>query len=678
LGLDAGSYQARFGEEVLGSLFRQPGGHYRADRPEVLLPFTSPRPIVTLTDVAGCSVATQAFDLWNPTADVTVLRAKSEKAAEDLSAKDLKPNLSYVLLTASDLIVEPSQTVWRRLGHQNAQRLILVPREWSPDLRVVDRAGTLLWQARLSQQLVVRGEPVWAKAVKACWQGDVDAVELGRTVNVVILGLAPGIEVISLRLGGRPLNIRPGREVTAKVEATPQLALGELRLGIGLRCRGELVHVHRALPAVIVGAARFKAKGWEALDRKKKLTVREARDGVFRLFLASDQADRKVALIEGPRLAGWLGERPGPMSYLAGLGAPLAACREPYNDPDPLFQLAASVIDYGVVRFVEYHKQHEAIQIRLTNSISPGPGHQIVWWAIGLGISVVGHETITVLDNGLIWRVPCPWPESVNLSVAGIAYEGRWLGSACPGNCVERLFEAMVPNAAMAPQAAAMVRWFRLPILLRTHDTQPPTFEAFALSHPASTLAAWLFDEVPGDLPLAFDEAVEVGEGAWAALRVLFAGWEAQPEVACSIVEKLARFTPTDPLTDLVRWLMPKDPMLTGCLVRGWYRHKELTKARRAVDEMATLRLVRQALGLGHAAEDRDVSRRLDALLEQAVVATGRHEYFFREVAREALEQFEGRQASRKTERNLEVALQVGSFRHYFGARVLDWIAHHL
>ena len=157
LGLDAGSYQVRFGEEVLGSLFRQPGGHYLADRPEVLLPFTSPRPIVMLTDVAGCSVATQAFDLWNPTADVTVLRAKSEKAAEDLSAKALKPSHSYVLLTASDLIVEPSQTVWRRLGHQNAQRLTLIPRDWPPDLRVVDRGGTLLWQPRLSQQLAVRG-----------------------------------------------------------------------------------------------------------------------------------------------------------------------------------------------------------------------------------------------------------------------------------------------------------------------------------------------------------------------------------------------------------------------------------------------------------------------------------------------------------------------------------------
>jgi hypothetical protein len=87
---------------------------------------------------------------------------------------------------------------------------------------------------------------------------------------------------------------------------------------------------------------------------------------------------------------------------------------------------------------------------------------------------------------------------------------------------------------------------------------------------------------------------------------------------------------------------------------------------------------MRQALGLRGDAGGHEVSRKLGDLLVQAEESTGRAQNFFREIGRESLASLEGRHLSCETARNLEVALQVSAFRHYLGASVLDWVAHHL
>src|SRR5262249_16336296 len=166
------------------------------------------------------------------------------------------------------------------------------------------------------------------------------------------------------------------------------------------------------------------------LRASEMLTVREARDNVYRFFIPADVALKKVALLEGSVYADSVGRRPRPIGKLSGIGAPLVIRRAPYNCPDDICTLADAVVDQGIIEELRYDERAACCEIEVSKPIHPGPGRRGVSWIVDGAVEVLGNECIAPAEGGRVWRLTRLSSENLEKGILGIAYQGSWRGTA--------------------------------------------------------------------------------------------------------------------------------------------------------------------------------------------------------------------------------------------------------
>jgi hypothetical protein len=680
LGLTADHYHLRMGSMTLATLFRQPEGTYLPDRQEVSLPCTLAEVVVSVMDPDGRAGATQTVKLWDIQEDINVVDGEGRRIDGSMYGR-FNPRAGYVLHTAADLVVHPPQPIWRRLGGPGNRLLTLLSPGWPEDLQVRTESGIPLWNPQISQTTVPKQVPAWADRVQVRWLSTDAPIYLGQSLRPVVEGLAPGVCLTYVRLGGQPLPFDPVRGNLGEVIVTPELALAGLHFLLGLAYGDQQAQVRSTLRVTVLGAAQCTERGWEPLCRDGTLTVREAAENVYRLFLPADVGEQKVALMEGSLYSSSAGKRPRPLGRLAGLGAPLVVRKAPYNCPDNLCQLADAVVDHGIVRYVESPEADGVFHVRLTRPIRPGQEHRVVCWVAGQAVELIGPERIDILDEGRTWRVPCAIRESADRAVVAIAYRGSWCGSGWASG-----LDKLLPDTEQSPisprQTAALIRWCHLPLLRTLHAGQQPVLEPYVRSHAADVLAVWLFNKGLEGLELCFDEDADRSRAAWAALRALFEGWQPPREQTQAIIDLFAQVEKAEPLYTVTKRLLHWDPLLAGRLILAQLTTQGSTPSSRneAIKYVRVLR--RMAAGVRSNASDSEVRQRQTDALEEAARTmrvdskSAVDPNFVKEgIADPAVNTLQAGALNRVKATNLAVALQSGYFREYLGLRVLERVA---
>src|SRR5262249_43447100 len=104
---------------------------------------------------------------------------------------------------------------------------------------------------------------------------------------------------------------------------------------------------------ILTGASRLAADGWQVLTGDKVLTLQETKTSLFRIKPPKRRDSKgewlQWAAMEGDEMVKRLNGDVEPFDSLSGLGAPLTIRSGPFNNSEDEFQIAASVIDHGLI-----------------------------------------------------------------------------------------------------------------------------------------------------------------------------------------------------------------------------------------------------------------------------------------------------------------------------------------
>jgi hypothetical protein len=576
LNLTAPHYHIFVGDVLSATLLRQDDGTYGSDRSQVTLPAHLAQVDVKLLDGDGCLHVSQLVELWDSAVEVCVFELSSGKPLD--IGNSMSPTKSYVLFISPDLEVVPDPETWMRLRGRPGRLAVMLRTPWDiAGTRVVTSDRAILWTPPADRRASPRQQPpalsqVWVQLAKR------ETARVGSTVRPVVRGLPTRAELAYVRLNGRAVSFDNENRSLSAVVVSPEDAQTGLNFDIGVRCPaveggdGQTIKVRCCVDVDIIGAAYLDADGWTTLNSDRVISSRECRDRSFRVYLPREFRRQKVALMEGPRLLRWIGNRASPFGRTFGMGAPLVVRSQPYNSSSDLLPISKAIAEGGVVEAVNVEGVgSNTFYLALSRPIALSPEHCVIVWPCGDSreAAIIDHNTIEVLDEGRRWIVST-LPHRLNEhSVVAVAFRGRWLGSAGVGDGLS-LFEQLSDLNENRHLVASLVRWFRLPVLLRNRSADAPAFTSFAHLYPGAVMAGWLGSQ---GLPhfLAHDDAFDRRQLEATQLRELYLGWSPTPEQTQNIVATLGR-NADDPLGDVVLSLLTELPLVTGHIILQWLK----------------------------------------------------------------------------------------------------------
>ncbi len=681
LELIASHYHLVVGDDIELSLFRQHDGTYRADAEEIVFAVSAPQAVVKLVDPEGEVHHSQLVQFWDSSADVNVFDLSSGAAVDPVSGQ-MSSSRSYVLILQPDLCVDPGSHTWSRISGASPRLVVLLESPWDPSSTHVSMPdGTVLWSPHQRTAPLRRSEPQELQHVCIQPVSRADSISIGESVATIIRGLPDNVDVVYVRYCGRPLTFDVATRALSKIVITPEDAHAGLVFNIGVRQEGgqngAIIHLRRPLDASVVGTARAGATGWESVESRSVITSRECRENSFRVYLPGESGGAKAALMEGPRLLKWLGQRAAPLGRVHGMGAPLVVRSQPYNCDSELLTIARGCTNSGIIKGIDHeHDGADSVQIHLSRPLELAADHFVIAWPCGDDNEPLAFDAhnITVSDDRRTWLVASP-PCSVDKkSTFAISFKGRWLGSATTGRTLDLLY-SLGDLAQDKHLVASIVRWFRLPVLLCDYRRDVPAFSEFAHRYPDAVLAAWVR---PEGLPhsLKHDEGFDRRQIELVQLRDLYLGWAPNIEQVQEIVNALAQ-NEQDPLGDVVIKLLLELPLVTGHIMKQWL-------ADVGPPQNAPLRFYLNALRM-HFGQKLSQNRRpgdpeADPLLRAAKnmnvgPKASADEFFVKNaIADPAIATLAGHTLTMIEKTNLAVAMQLAPFRQYLAARVMEEI----
>ncbi|MDQ3010127.1 MAG: hypothetical protein M3X11_05435 [Acidobacteriota bacterium] len=322
-------------------------------------------------------------------------------------------------------------------------------------------------------------------------------------------------------------------------------------------------------PTAAIGAMRLIANEWQVMTGDEILTVEDARTSRFRLITPARRDDRgewiRWAVMEGDVLAQRWEDGNGPLPSLNGLGAPLTVKCGPFDNPTDEFRIAASVIDHGIIEAVVCESLGDGaarvLRLKVANRAEPSDKHFIVWWNENGEVGRLAPDYCDDAEDGWWWV--CKVPDAVSRFIAvAIARDGLRIGAWWQDDWVALLSPVMEGEPLMA---AALMRWFRLPVLGQAAST---IVRRNCRKYAPEFLSAWLKDY---GLPewLRFESS---GDRWPVAARALFHQWWPDAEAAGRVLMTLANAVTMDDLNEnllevsrLLCWL---DPLLLAAILR--------------------------------------------------------------------------------------------------------------
>jgi len=681
LRLTAPHYHVFVGNSLSATIFRQDDGTYRPDRTELSLPAQQAQIDVRLVDADAQLHVAQLVELWDANAEVNAFELPSGKPVE-LPAGAMSTTKTYALLLSPDLQLEPRPDTWVRLGGRARRMAVVLRQPWNAaSTKVVTSDASVLWSPPVDGRTATRHpQPslpnIWIQLGSR--QG---TASVGASVRPVIRGLPEGAIVRYVRLNGRPVSFDGTTGTLSKIVISPEDAHTGLHFDIGLQQthaklgEPDSINVRCCAQVDITGAAFLGLEGWNCLNPGDLISSRQCRDSSFRVYVPRELRAHKVALMEGPRLLRWIGQRAAPFGRTYGMGAPLVVRTQPYNSSSDLLTIAKGIEDCGVIESMHVDSDGgNDCHLLLSRPISLSPDHCVIAWPCGDNheAAVIDHSNIQVQEDGRHWVVTCSPCRLSDNSVVAIAFEGQWLGSACCGDVLDllRQISELQENKHLV---ASLVCWLRLPVLLRSRSVEAPAFTSFSHAHPEAVLSSWLGGR---GLPhsLAYDEGFDRRQLEATQLRELYLGWIPTSEQAQGIVSALGR-SDIDPLGDVVLLLQADLPLVTGHIIRHWLTERGTPQNCHVTFYMNALRhqLVSKHLnGRTTPRQMGDLLLRAAESMKAGPQATADDHFVQHAIVNPAIQTLRGGSLTVVERTNLSVALQVASFRQYLAMCVLN------
>ena len=665
--LTAERYQVRVGANSLTTLVAADDGVYSSYPEEIDLFTEKPTLVASIMDNNGDTQASQLLELWDQAEDVELFDLQSGRRF-DAYSKRRQTNRAYGLLTSPDLAVEPSDLQFHEIGSgSNAKKLYLLTSSVEQAVRVT-LCGEEIWNSSSEGGTpTTKPEPDWSKAVRSRILPS-DSIHLDRYEgsHARISGIESDVELVYVRLGGRPLNfnlgddgdyLTEGFDITQGIAAWNSSAPPQLKFKIGLRRGSEQAYVEHTKDLRVNGVLRASDDGWQVVKSEDKLAVHDAKQIPYKVFLSGvGQNADQFALLEGPIFLRRLWRRPSPLGHLGGYGASLEL-RPPYNFTNSKMVVSEEVYDPGIFERGPAG-DNAKIRLYLRHPLEPGQGHAIVFWKIGeppVMLDVLGN----VEYQGCEWVIPIPAGYLEDRFVA-LAYLGARIGSWWPAN--PPLSDA---NGSNVKETAALLKWMHAPIV---SPSWLRSVQALAQGYPAQLLAAWLLDE---GLPNGLTDTT--AEEQWkSSVRQIFAVWLPDDESVRKIIMALGQASTDDAESEALLVLFSEDPLLMRRVARVWIKSIHLpfpggvSAKRELIDRM-------RFLVAGLSPGSNGLRRRENEMLEQVARLMNVDENFVkRGIVQRVLASSDYNELTTLDQYNLETALSTAPFREYLGLRILS------
>jgi hypothetical protein len=564
-------YDLRIGGRLAAQLLRQADDSYLPVPSRVIvLDFDQPSIIASLVNSQGETIKSDDLELWPADEDVTVYRLPSGERLPDAFNSSLSPNVSYALLTAADLTIEPQPQEWR-LADSQCVKIYRLPANWPSQTQML-LDGELLWEPNIRQR---NPEPPWAQGADI-YATQNHTIKWGQEIQVTIRHL---LGVTIRRVGWQGVTIKHSRAtqttaITEPLHITPDLQSNRLDLRLSLEKNGQRCTVRRKLDLKIIGAKHLTIAGWRALNRHSTITTEQAKRDLFKINLPSTGTQSlkvdELFLFEGDGAYHHLPRRDAPLGELHGWGAPLRV-RPLFNAKSATLELAGSVIWHGklddAICEAVPNGTDQLLRLRFRQQIEPGKEHTIIWWDSSGEVITLKPKYCDEAEGAWWWM--CELPEQcVDLLAVAVAYQGSNLGSWWTDR--EWLIRLRALNAQDAKRTAALLRWFHLPMLGADALGE---LRHLIERRPADFLGAWLLDKGLPDGLASSGEASK--DEVWlAVVRKLFHKWQPNADIAQQVLMTLAEVE-TAPglreyLPDAAQRLCDVDPLLMAKDLRAW------------------------------------------------------------------------------------------------------------
>lgn len=553
--LGSPTYRLMVDGQTKAQLLLQADGLYHVEpSDELSLEAHHPVAHAELVDAYGTVEHVTDLELWDAAEDVTLFKVPSGVPVTDPYV-GLPPTAQYALLCPSDLALRPEASDWAKVARGKFV-LQLLPREWQAQRVALLLGEEELWRprAKLERQPPL---PEWASGVRVTRRQP--KVRLGEPLELDITH-PPTANVTFVRINGQTRAFSPSNEWQTGVEPIVldgELRGGNLKVTLGVRLDECHLTLQRETTVSVEGVAMRSADGWIPLSPREDLDVRTARSNSFRMLPPRDDPDRSLrdwGILEGNTFVRRVPAYPGPIEGLAGLGGELRIRYGPYNSVEGPMDVAASVVNRGVIRDVAGTGEGSQFAVVIEGHIEPDSGGHFVVWCDADGTqSIVRPSSFHLLDdsNATVWT--CPRPEGAGAPWAiGAGFRGEWLGAWWDTDWHRRLLET---DDSAAGERAAMLRWLHLPVLASSVRS---SMLAFVRESPQAAAEAWIRSEhLPTGLVHGYvDDAwlgavrslfdVGLGSGAWlcAIFDAFDEGGEATPEAFDAAAKELMRVNP--------------------------------------------------------------------------------------------------------------------------------------
>jgi hypothetical protein len=655
LNLQDGCYDVWIGGQVKERLLRQADGCYSpVQSRSVAIPFDQPLVTASLVNRRGETVTSCDLELWPPDDDIAIYRLSTGERLLDAFITNLSANVAYALLTAADLIVEPEPGEWQLSDSQRARLYRLRP-GWPTEMRAL-LDGKLLWQPNLRSPAA---EPNWAKDVLAF---DLQA-RLGEWINIEF-SHPPSVTITSVRWAGQtfePIVSRENRTIVGPITISPADTPSKLKFRLELRRGEERCCVNRDCNIEWIGAAHLTGSIWRVLDGNQQITTRQAKNDFFKICMPEqDQAFDQSYLMEGekPVRGLWCGKKR--IGSLHGLGEPLTVRIDLFNPVAETLCVTQSVVDQGLFDAIFYDspsdQTNRILRLFLNSPIEPSAEYTVFWWDASDEIITLTPIGFDETEDGAYWE--CQLPEQCTTCFAvAIAFNGERLGAWWMPEV--KWINCLPVMASFEPlRVAALLRWFRLPIL---HAEAINTIRELAKQRAADFLNAWIKNTC---LP----EGLKLGQSdeSWpCVIRKVFRWWRPDDESARQVLLTLAEVTTEKGLRifwpEAARRLGEIDPLLLGSVLKPCREQLEPQQI-----EQLLYAIAEQASHNGYKNKKKE-------LLESSRVELGVDSNFVEVcIVHRALQWLSGEDLDHAAQHRLSLALENQSLREFLALRVLE------
>jgi hypothetical protein len=544
-------YALRVADQTLANLVRQQDGSYAADRDTIPLPCKPALKAALVARHTDEVAYSQVIEVWDANEDLTLFGSDGRRLGDPWCER-MDGNKAYFILAADDLQLVPEMK-WQRIADR--WKLHELQAGWPSNLRLAFDDGDTLWTPVLGSAKA-KPEPEWAAGCKLIV---LEVQKAGLEVDVQVL---PHVVIRFVRCG-MALDVENNR---CFVPLGAFGIKGTAWLQIGLQRHHEIYVVRRKVtlhearsPLVLT----LTDEGWHRLNGEN-IVVTAAKAGSYRFCLPrlwnNEEAD--WFLMEGDVCLGRPSRRPHTLRGLAGLGAELTLRPRLYNFGEKPVMVSKSVVAHGCVEDLTFDAATHTLAVQLSSSLEPSEDHKIVAWTSGQ-LDVLSVCACT--EPQARWECLTPRDFAEPVAVA-VAFRGEWLGGWFHHQA-DKWLPTLLETKVFEPRlVAALLRWFRLPLLSKPFR---PGIQMLVARHPVAVLAAWLRNTLV-ELPFGLKFADR--DDAWlSVVRCIFRDWQLKSDEITELfsiwMDKAE--TPIAAIGDAFDALLRVDPRLAVNLVRA-------------------------------------------------------------------------------------------------------------